>query len=158
MHRDLKPQNILVSDHGHVKLADFGLARTFTEGEGSYSREIVTLWYRSPEVLLGTENYSTAVDMWSVGCIFAEMLLGQPVFRGYSEVEQLLHIFKLRTEHAQIQSRKRERKLQGYIVLNPPRIQCTGREALRRVRHGQTITFIATGTNFRVGNPRESIR
>mmetsp|Transcript_8392 Transcript_8392/g.25224 ORF Transcript_8392/g.25224 Transcript_8392/m.25224 type:complete len:309 (+) Transcript_8392:100-1026(+) len=96
MHRDLKPQNILVSSDGSVKLADFGLGRVFSAAEGPYTQEIITLWYRSPEILLGKTNYSTAVDIWSVGCIFAEMLLGRVLFNAESEIEQLLLIFKSR--------------------------------------------------------------
>ena len=74
LHRDLKPQNILVSSTGHIKLADFGLARTFNIPMRIYTHEVVTLWYRAPEILLGTQFYATGVDVWSLGCIFAEMV------------------------------------------------------------------------------------
>lgn len=74
LHRDLKPQNLLVDDVGHIKLADFGLARSFNIPMRAYTHEVVTLWYRAPEILLGTKLYSTAVDLWSAGCIFAEMV------------------------------------------------------------------------------------
>mmetsp|Transcript_41932 Transcript_41932/g.164318 ORF Transcript_41932/g.164318 Transcript_41932/m.164318 type:complete len:119 (-) Transcript_41932:385-741(-) len=94
MHRDLKPQNILVSEDCRIKIADFGLGRVFSAQEGHYTEQIVTLRYRSPEVLLGTDGYSTAVDIWSVGCILAEMITGTPVFMGDSEIEQLLLIFR----------------------------------------------------------------
>lgn len=71
LHRDLKPQNLLlVKDKELLKIADLGLGRAFTVPLKSYTHEIVTLWYRAPEVLLGSTHYSTAVDMWSVGCIF----------------------------------------------------------------------------------------
>eukprot|EP00189_Rhodosorus_marinus_P004307 CAMPEP_0113965738 /NCGR_PEP_ID=MMETSP0011_2-20120614/7922_1 /TAXON_ID=101924 /ORGANISM="Rhodosorus marinus" /LENGTH=310 /DNA_ID=CAMNT_0000978305 /DNA_START=180 /DNA_END=1109 /DNA_ORIENTATION=+ /assembly_acc=CAM_ASM_000156 len=96
MHRDLKPQNILVSEDCRIKIADFGLGRVFSAQEGHYTEQIVTLRYRSPEVLLGTDGYSTAVDIWSVGCILAEMITGTPVFMGDSEIEQLLLIFRRR--------------------------------------------------------------
>ncbi|PKI41007.1 hypothetical protein CRG98_038535 [Punica granatum] len=87
LHRDLKPQNLLVDkEKGILKIADLGLGRAFT---------IVTLWYRAPEVLLGSTHYSTGVDMWSVGCIFAEMVRRQALFPGDSEFQQLLHIFRL---------------------------------------------------------------
>jgi serine/threonine protein kinase len=74
LHRDLKPQNLLISKKDNtLKLADFGLARAFTVPVRNYSPEVVTLWYRAPEVLMGFKNYSTPIDMWSIGCIFAEM-------------------------------------------------------------------------------------
>eukprot|EP00250_Pteridium_aquilinum_P005148 c15286_g1_i1 orf=106-1026(-) len=96
MHRDLKPQNLLLDkERGLLKIADFGLGRAFTLPLKSYTHEIVTLWYRAPEVLLGATHYSTPVDIWSVGCIFAELSRRQPLFPGDSELQQLLHIFKL---------------------------------------------------------------
>eukprot|EP00850_Spirogloea_muscicola_P017657 SM000154S01392 [mRNA] locus=s154:108273:110487:+ [translate_table: standard] len=96
MHRDLKPQNLLVDkEKGLLKIADLGLGRAFTVPLKSYTHEIVTLWYRAPEVLLGATHYSTPVDMWSVGCIFAELAHKAPLFPGDSELQQLLHIFKV---------------------------------------------------------------
>ncbi|KAF3444327.1 hypothetical protein FNV43_RR14017 [Rhamnella rubrinervis] len=96
LHRDLKPQNLLLDkDRGILKIADLGLGRAFTVPLKSYTHEIVTLWYRAPEVLLGSTHYSTGVDMWSVGCIFAEMVRRQALFPGDSEFQQLLHIFRL---------------------------------------------------------------
>ena len=96
LHRDLKPQNLLVDkDRGILKIADLGLGRAFTVPLKSYTHEIVTLWYRAPEVLLGSTHYSTGVDIWSVGCIFAEMVRRQALFPGDSEFQQLLHIFRL---------------------------------------------------------------
>ncbi|KAJ3680977.1 hypothetical protein LUZ60_015466 [Juncus effusus] len=96
LHRDLKPQNLLVDkEKGLLKIADLGLGREFRIPLKSYTHEIVTLWYRAPEVLLGTTHYSTGVDMWSVGCIFAEMARRQALFAGDSELQQLLHIFRL---------------------------------------------------------------
>uniref|UniRef100_A0A8C5MIQ7 cyclin-dependent kinase n=1 Tax=Leptobrachium leishanense TaxID=445787 RepID=A0A8C5MIQ7_9ANUR len=73
LHRDLKPQNLLINEDGAIKLADFGLARAFGVPVRTYTHEVVTLWYRAPEILLGCKYYSTAVDIWSLGCIFAEM-------------------------------------------------------------------------------------
>lgn len=96
LHRDLKPQNLLLDkEKGILKIADLGLARAFTVPLKSYTHEIVTLWYRPPEVLLGSTHYSTGVDIWSVGCIFAEMARRQALFPGDSEFQQLLHIFRL---------------------------------------------------------------
>lgn len=95
LHRDLKPQNLLIDAHGNLKLADFGLARAFGIPLRTYTHEVVTLWYRAPEVLLGSRHYSTAIDMWSVGCIVAEMIMsGMPLFPGDSEIDQIFKIFK----------------------------------------------------------------
>ncbi|MBN3300703.1 CDK17 kinase, partial [Amia calva] len=91
LHRDLKPQNLLINDRGELKLADFGLARAKSVPTKTYSNEVVTLWYRPPDVLLGTTEYSTPIDMWGVGCIFYEMVTGRPLFPG-STVEDELHL------------------------------------------------------------------
>ncbi|EDO07418.1 Protein kinase domain family protein [Babesia bovis T2Bo] len=95
LHRDLKPQNLLINRKGILKLADFGLARAFAIPVRSYTHEVVTLWYRAPDVLMGSKKYSTEVDIWSVGCIFAEMINGVPLFPGVSEQDQLKRIFKV---------------------------------------------------------------
>jgi len=95
LHRDLKPQNLLINRKGELKLADFGLARAFGIPVRSYSHEVVTLWYRAPDVLLGSRKYSTPIDIWSAGCIFAEMLTGKPLFPGKDTQDQLLRIFKI---------------------------------------------------------------
>jgi cyclin-dependent kinase len=94
LHRDLKPQNLLINMEGELKLADFGLARAFGIPVRNYTHEVVTLWYRAPDVLMGSRKYSTQVDVWSVGCIFAEMVNGRPLFPGSSESDQLVKIFK----------------------------------------------------------------
>ncbi|KAI1723107.1 protein kinase domain-containing protein [Ditylenchus destructor] len=93
IHRDLKTSNLLLSHSGVLKIGDFGLAREFGNPLKPYTPIVVTLWYRSPELLLGIKEYSTAVDMWSVGCIFAEFMKLKPLFMGKSEIDQLQKIF-----------------------------------------------------------------
>lgn len=88
IHRDLKPQNILVNSNGVLKIADFGLARTSII-ELKYNNEVVTLWYRSLELLKGLQNYDGFIDMWSVGCIFYEMIINVPLFTGRNEEDQI---------------------------------------------------------------------
>mmetsp|Transcript_42931 Transcript_42931/g.108390 ORF Transcript_42931/g.108390 Transcript_42931/m.108390 type:complete len:298 (-) Transcript_42931:38-931(-) len=95
LHRDLKPQNLLINRKGELKLADFGLARAFGIPVRSYSHEVVTLWYRAPDVLMGSRKYGPAIDIWSAGCILAEMATGRPLFPGSSVSDQLLKIFKI---------------------------------------------------------------
>jgi len=95
LHRDLKPQNLLIDKKGTLKLADFGLGRAFAVPLRSFTHEVVTLWYRAPEILLGGKLYATPVDMWSVGCIFAEMVTKNPLFPGDSEIDQLYRIFRV---------------------------------------------------------------
>jgi len=96
LHRDLKPQNLLVNQEGVLKIADFGLARGYGIPVKNYTHEVVTLWYRPPDVLLGNKSYLTTVDIWSIGCIFAEMVTGKPLFSGLSESNQLSKIFSIR--------------------------------------------------------------
>lgn len=95
LHRDLKPQNLLINRKGELKLGDFGLARAFGVPVNTFSNEVVTLWYRAPDVLLGSRTYSTSIDVWSCGCIFAEMISGVPLFRGKDNQDQLLHIMRI---------------------------------------------------------------
>jgi len=95
IHRDLKPQNLLLDKGGYLKLADFGLARAFGVPIRTYTHEVVTLWYRAPEILLGYSQYSTPVDIWSVGCIFAEMSNKTALFPGDAEIDELFKIFKV---------------------------------------------------------------
>ncbi|XP_055078916.1 cyclin-dependent kinase 11B isoform X2 [Periophthalmus magnuspinnatus] len=94
LHRDLKTSNLLLSHKGILKIGDFGLAREYGSPLKPYTPVVVTLWYRSPDLLLGAKEYSTAVDMWSVGCIFGELLTQKPLFPGKSEIDQINKIFK----------------------------------------------------------------
>ncbi|XP_061366564.1 cyclin-dependent kinase G-2-like [Gastrolobium bilobum] len=94
LHRDLKTSNILLNKDGELKICDFGLSRQYGSSPKPYTPVVVTLWYRAPELLLGAKEYSTAIDMWSVGCIMAELVAKEPLFRGKTELEQLDKIFR----------------------------------------------------------------
>jgi cell division cycle 2-like protein len=109
VHRDLKTSNLLMNNRGQIKVADFGLARTYGEPLGDMTQLVVTLWYRyalvlflpsfrlltflrlasAPELLFGATEYSTAVDMWSIGCIFGELILREPLLPGRGEIDQV---------------------------------------------------------------------
>merc|ERR1719384_1827789 len=103
LHRDLKPQNLLIDQRLCLKIADFGLARAYTVPVPKYTHEVVTVWYRSPEILLGSALYSVPVDMWSVGCIIGEMASGHPLFAGDSEIDTIFKVFqKLGTPNEQV--------------------------------------------------------
>jgi cell division cycle 2-like len=103
IHRDLKTSNLLMTNRGMIKIADFGLARYFGEPVYNMTQLVVTLWYRygychyiskcrAPELLLGTKEYGTEIDMWSIGCIFGELCLMEPLLQGKSEIEQLAKV------------------------------------------------------------------
>jgi cyclin-dependent kinase 1 len=96
MHRDLKPQNLLVSRTGQLKIADFGLARAFCPPIRPLTHEVVTLWYRPPEILLGSQTYAPPMDAWAVGTILVEMVSKRPLFPGDSEIDELYKIFQVR--------------------------------------------------------------
>ena len=95
IHRDIKPQNILINCNTEgIKITDFGLSRCYNLPNKTWTHEIITLWYRPPEVLLGCKSYSIYVDIWSIGCLFAELLNhNKPLFHGNSEISQLMQIF-----------------------------------------------------------------
>ena len=92
LHRDIKPNNLLIAADGEVKLADFGLARSFADPYWNMTHQVITLWYRPPELLYGARHYSGAVDVWSVGMVFAELLLRVPFVPGESDIDQLTKI------------------------------------------------------------------
>lgn len=99
LHRDLKPSNLLLNSECHVKVADFGLARSLDTKEPDQTPiltdYVATRWYRAPEILLGSNKYTKGVDMWSLGCILAELLLGKPVFPGTSTLNQLDRVMEV---------------------------------------------------------------
>lgn len=96
IHRDLKPQNILINPRNNsLQIADFGLARLQTFSTRALTKEIQSLWYRAPEIIMGQTVYSTEVDIWAIGCTFAELLGSGPLFEGDSEIDQLFKIFSL---------------------------------------------------------------
>jgi cell division cycle 2-like len=109
VHRDLKTSNLLMTNRGMIKIADFGLARYFGEPVDNMTQLVVTLWYRyssrggvidnrAPELLLGTKEYGTEIDMWSIGCIFGELCLMEPLLQGKSEIDQLAKVFSSNSE------------------------------------------------------------
>ncbi|XP_037937826.1 cyclin-dependent kinase 7-like [Teleopsis dalmanni] len=94
LHRDLKPNNLLVNADGVLKIGDFGLAKFFGSPNRIYTHQVVTRWYRAPELLFGSRQYGTGVDIWAVGCILAELLLRVPFLPGDSDLDQLTRIFQ----------------------------------------------------------------
>ncbi|KAI9912221.1 hypothetical protein PsorP6_008943 [Peronosclerospora sorghi] len=94
IHRDIKCSNLLMTRDHILKVADFGLARSL-RGDQLFTNKVVTLWYRPPELLLGATSYDASIDMWSIGCVFAELYIGHPIFQGKTELEQITKIFDI---------------------------------------------------------------
>jgi len=94
LHRDLKPNNLLIAADGRLKLADFGLAREYADADAKMTHQVVTRWYRAPELLFGARSYTDAVDNWAAGCIFAELMLRLPYMAGETDFDQLSVIFR----------------------------------------------------------------
>jgi len=118
LHRDLKPNNLLMNSQGRIKIADFGLARFYGSPNRIYTHQVVTRWYRSPELLFGARHYGTGVDMWAIGCIIAELLLRVPIFAGESDLDQLVKISKvLGTPNEEVWPLVT--KLSSFIALKP---------------------------------------
>jgi cyclin-dependent kinase len=95
LHRDIKSENLLISKDNVLKITDFGLARGYGLPIKNFRNDVVSLWYRAPDILLGNEHYERSVDMWSIGCIFGEMVSGKILFKGFSENDQLRKIFEV---------------------------------------------------------------
>ena len=96
IHRDIKPSNILISSHGNIKLADFGLARVYNVNDGaSMSHQVMTRWYRAPELLFASRHYTTSVDVWAVAVVIAELLRLNPLFPGQNDIDQIFRVFQV---------------------------------------------------------------
>lgn len=92
LHRDIKGSNLLIDKNGILKIGDFGLANFYeTKTKRPLTSRVVTLWYRAPELLLGSTNYSVGIDLWSVGCLLAEMFIGRPILPGRNEVKKYIY-------------------------------------------------------------------
>jgi len=132
IHRDVKPENILVTSDNCVKLCDFGFARLLTGPGDEYTDHVATRWYRAPELLVGDTKYGPAVDVWAIGCVFAELLTGQALWPGRSDVDQLYRIIRnlrnLIPRHVQI-----FRSNQFFTGVQPPELDSSKFDALKDV-------------------------
>ncbi|KAI3882674.1 hypothetical protein MKW92_007129 [Papaver armeniacum] len=125
-HRDIKPQNLLVNPHTHqLEICDFGSAKVLVKGEANISY-ICSRYYRAPELIFGATEYTTAIDIWSAGCVLAELLLGQPLFPGESGVDQLVEIIKILHKRTPLEAVDLVSRLLQYS----PNLRCTALEAL----------------------------
>jgi mitogen-activated protein kinase 1/3 len=119
LHRDLKPSNLLVNANCELKIADFGLART-TSDTNFMTEYVVTRWYRAPELLLNCSEYTEAIDVWSVGCIFMELLNRKPLFPGKDYVQQLVLITEVLSLNVFVFRSFESRKFQEVMLVGPP--------------------------------------
>ncbi|KAK9297745.1 hypothetical protein QLX08_008667 [Tetragonisca angustula] len=151
MHRDIKPENVLVSPHGVVKLCDFGCARFINTPDESFTDYVATRWYRAPEFLVGDQRYSKAVDVWAVGCLYAEMVTGDPLFPGDSDVDQLHRITKvlgrLCTKHQTLMDHDRPGRILRHASVDelmkpPPKPGVTSIRMLFPTWDSVTIDFL----------------
>lgn len=93
IHRDIKPENLLISKNDQVKICDLGFARSMPSN-GKMTDYVATRWYRPPELLIGRQDYDTSIDIWSIGCVMAQMIDGEPLFGGENDLDQLYLIQK----------------------------------------------------------------
>ena len=128
VHRDIKGSNFLLNRKGKLKLADFGLAKKIHTSKCLTNR-VITIWYRPPELLLGSTSYGTEIDIWSLGCVFIELFYLKPPFNGIDEVQQLESIFKLvsKSDWPQMQS------LEWFPLFNIPDAKSTLRKTFKRI-------------------------
>jgi mitogen-activated protein kinase 1/3 len=119
LHRDLKPSNLLLNANCDLKIADFGLART-TSDTNFMTEYVVTRWYRAPELLLNCSEYTEAIDVWSVGCIFMELLNRKPLFPGKDYVQQLVLITEVLSLNVFVFRSFESRKFQQVMLVVPP--------------------------------------
>lgn len=119
MHRDLKTSNLLINNRGELKIADFGMARYYGDPPPKLTQLVVTLWYRSPELLLGAEKYGTEIDMWSIGCIFGELLTKEPLLQGKNEVDQVSKVCTFR-QSISVCTRGANTPIQIFALTGPP--------------------------------------
>ncbi len=144
IHRDVKPNNILMDQEGHLRLADFGSGR-LSAHNGAKTPDLCTLWYRAPELLRGHTNYSIPVDLWSAGCIFAELLTGQILFRSTTELEQLTCIDEvLQGKWPTTVSHPVALDLLQHLLRYEPHERLSARQALKH-------NFFSTDFTFTIG-------
>jgi glycogen synthase kinase 3 beta len=138
-HRDIKPQNLLVSESQQLKLCDFGSAKVLVKGEPNVSY-ICSRYYRAPELIFGSTDYTCAIDIWSQGCVGAELLLGQPLFPGDSGVDQLVEIIKVlgTPTKSEIQSMN-----SNYMEFKFPQIKACQWNKIFRNKPESAIDFIS---------------
>lgn len=119
LHRDIKASNLLIDRNGMLKIADFGLANFFTpKQKRPLTSRVVTLWYRAPELLLGSTDYGVGIDLWSSGCLLAEMFFGMPLMPGRTEVKLFYHVVHLKNHRKCIKLLKEEEHVKENVNNN----------------------------------------